>query len=209
MQLCCADADGMHRPVHVLDNLFVICTMTIADRSLALEPSLGAPWPEYVVTKGQMEPDVARAIEQRLERLNSTISADSRLANAAMFPSVHTDIVIDRRDVPKRLMVDTTFTNVFGWGWHREQTLRRGYVYQLYADLRDLFTVRGGVKGRAMPAAGWQQQRSVQTSPRPPALGLATSTTAHCPHLGTVNRWGGWLIVGCCRGRQRLPRATC
>jgi 5-methylcytosine-specific restriction protein B len=35
-----------------------------------------------VVNQKQMEPGAAREIEQRLERLNSTIAADSRLGNA-------------------------------------------------------------------------------------------------------------------------------
>jgi 5-methylcytosine-specific restriction enzyme subunit McrC len=54
----------------------------------------------------------------------------------AVFPSMRTDIVLDRRDQPQRLVIDTKFTNVFGKGWYRELTLKTGYIYQLYAYLR-------------------------------------------------------------------------
>jgi 5-methylcytosine-specific restriction enzyme subunit McrC len=55
---------------------------------------------------------------------------------AQVFPSMRTDIVIDRRDRPLRLVIDTKFTGVLCRGWYREQSLRAGYVYQLYAYLR-------------------------------------------------------------------------
>jgi len=47
-----------------------------------LEPSLGDPWRTYVVDKRQMDLGAAREIEQRLERINATISTDSRLGQA-------------------------------------------------------------------------------------------------------------------------------
>ena len=55
---------------------------------------------------------------------------------AQVFPSMRTDIVIDRRDQPQRLVIDTKFNGVLGRGWYREHSLRAGYVYQLYAYLR-------------------------------------------------------------------------
>jgi 5-methylcytosine-specific restriction enzyme subunit McrC len=64
-----------------------------------------------------------------------------------VFPSMRTDIVLDRRHHPHRLVIDTKFTSVFTRGWYRDQSLKTGYVYQLYAYLRSQ-------EGRGDPRAG-------------------------------------------------------
>ena len=77
--------------------------------------------------------------EQWLVNTGKRFSWPIEQATAEMrevFPSMITDIIIDRRDRPWRLVIDTKFTKVLGQGWHREQSLRSGYVYQLYAYLR-------------------------------------------------------------------------
>ena len=53
-----------------------------------------------------------------------------------IFPSMRTDIVLDHAGAGRRIVVDTKFNSVVTRGWYREETLRSGYVYQIYAYLR-------------------------------------------------------------------------
>ena len=53
-----------------------------------------------------------------------------------ILPSMETDIIIDKRSSGERLVIDTKFNSVTKKGWYREETLRSGYIYQMYAYLR-------------------------------------------------------------------------
>ena len=53
-----------------------------------------------------------------------------------LLPSMQTDIVLDHVDKGRRIVVDTKFTSITTKAQYREETLRSGYLYQMYAYLR-------------------------------------------------------------------------
>lgn len=53
----------------------------------------------------------------------------------AILPAMRTDIILDAPD-GHRIVIDTKFTAIVSKGWYREESLKSGYLYQIYAYLR-------------------------------------------------------------------------
>lgn len=53
-----------------------------------------------------------------------------------ILPSMRTDVVLDDLGGGRRIVIDTKFTSIVTSGWYREETLRSGYLYQIYSYLR-------------------------------------------------------------------------
>lgn len=53
-----------------------------------------------------------------------------------ILPAMRTDVVLDHPSTGQRIVIDTKFTSIVTSGWYREETLRSGYLYQIYAYLR-------------------------------------------------------------------------
>nr|WP_298521801.1 5-methylcytosine-specific restriction endonuclease system specificity protein McrC [uncultured Halomonas sp.] len=67
---------------------------------------------------------MAWQIEQKTARIDKIL------------PTMRTDVVLDHPSLGRRIVIDTKFTSIVTSGWYREETLRSGYVYQIYAYLR-------------------------------------------------------------------------
>ena len=48
---------------------------------------------------------------------------------------MRTDIILDAPD-GRQLVIDTKFTSILTRGWHREESLKSGHIYQIYAYVR-------------------------------------------------------------------------
>lgn len=53
----------------------------------------------------------------------------------SILPSMRTDVVLDHVVGRRRIVIDTKFNAIVTKGWYRDESIRSGYVYQIYAYL--------------------------------------------------------------------------
>lgn len=53
-----------------------------------------------------------------------------------ILPTMRTDIMIDHLGQNRRIIVDTKFNSIVTRGWYKDESLRSGYIYQIYTYLR-------------------------------------------------------------------------
>ena len=52
-----------------------------------------------------------------------------------ILPSMRTDVIIENFLEQRKIIIDTKFNSLLTTGWHRDETIRSGYLYQMYAYL--------------------------------------------------------------------------
>ncbi|MGH6825017.1 5-methylcytosine-specific restriction endonuclease system specificity protein McrC [Methyloceanibacter sp.] len=53
-----------------------------------------------------------------------------------VLPMMRTDVILEDAHACRRIVIDTKFNTVLTKGWYREESLRSGYLYQMYSYLR-------------------------------------------------------------------------
>jgi 5-methylcytosine-specific restriction enzyme subunit McrC len=91
------------------------------------EKAVGGFYKVVLVSKGwSVEP--GKPLQWKIERKTSGIEK--------IFPSMKSDIFLEHLSNRTRIIIDTKFNSILVPGWHREETLRSGYIYQIYSYLR-------------------------------------------------------------------------
>ena len=64
----------------------------------------------------------------KIERRTSNIES--------ILPTMKTDVILENGALNRRIVIDTKFTSILTSGWYRDETLRSGYLFQMYTYLR-------------------------------------------------------------------------
>ena len=127
--------------VHIPENLYVIGTMNMADRSLAMvdfalrrrfafvnmEPELGEPWQGWVHEQSGIDPEMLQRIKSKLDSLNEAIADDQNLG--PQFKIGHSFVTpteqIPDADVWFRQVVETEIGPLLDEYWYNDREKAR------------------------------------------------------------------------------------
>ena len=139
--------------VYIPSNLYIIGTMNVADRSLALvdfalrrrfafydlEPTFGERWRSWVSEQCDIDPSFLANVEERLISLNETISGDKtlgpqfRVGHSVVTPSAETNVEDPREWF--RQVVETEILPLLGEYWFEDRDRARSEGAKLLQDL--------------------------------------------------------------------------
>jgi 5-methylcytosine-specific restriction enzyme subunit McrC len=126
-----------------------------AGSNLLLQPDREVTWVRQLFEKavGGFYDVVLRPQGWRVERGTKLGWQIERRTSGidSILPGMRTDVILENDSLERRVVIDTKFTSIVTKGWHRDETLRSGYVYQIYAYLRSQV---GGGSPYADRAAG-------------------------------------------------------
>lgn len=135
--------DAEDKPMLTVANLafnLVLPTEVEGSKYLSNPEREDLPWLRKLFEKG-----VAGFYETTLSNQGYKVTAGKRISWPVtdsspgvdrILPSMKTDIIIDNTDLEQRIVIDMKFNTLLTSGWYRQETLRSGYIYQMYAYLR-------------------------------------------------------------------------
>ena len=83
---------------------------------------------EVMLTRQGWRVSAGKRLDWKIERRTPNVES--------ILPNMKTDVILEHGASDRRIVIDTKFTSILTDGWYRDETLRSGYLFQIYAYLR-------------------------------------------------------------------------
>ena len=83
---------------------------------------------EVTLSRRGWRVSTGKRFDWKIERRTSNVDS--------ILPTMKTDVILEHGTSHSRIVIDTKFTSILTRGWYRDETLRSGYLFQIYAYLR-------------------------------------------------------------------------
>ena len=142
---------------------------------------------EVTLSRRGWRVNTGKRLDWNIERRTSNVDS--------ILPTMKTDVILEHGASNRRIVIDTKFTSILTDGWYRDETLRSGYLFQIYAYLRSQ-------AGRGNPLADHAEGLLLH-----PSVGREVDETAviqgHPIRFATVDLAGTGTAI-----RQRLLKVV-